>query len=139
MKCFVLGFLLISCSATCFAAIPTSLNAANFTLAVNNANNLATNAMTNNVISNPKANVSGLGTAPVDPHVTQETQSVFQNTANNLNLYVTQLQCQSQGINSDTCNNQTTTNQSNTMMNNVNKFLFDSVTSELGIGVEVHF
>lgn len=78
--------------------------------------------------------------APVDPNVTQQTQSVFQNTQQNLSLYVTQLQCQSQGINSNTCNSQNSSNPgAPTVLNNVDKFLFNSVTSELGVGVEVNF
>jgi hypothetical protein len=138
MKYIMLGFLLIMSSMNIFAAQPTAMNSTGFALAANasNANSVITNVPSDitQKIASP-----GVSAAPVDPRVAQETQNVFQNTADNLNLYVTQLQCQSQGINTNSCTNQNSTNQPTTMMDNVNKFLFNSVTSELGVGVEVHF
>jgi hypothetical protein len=73
----------------------------------------------------------------VSPHIIEATHNMFHNTQQNLNLYVTQLQCQSQGSTKD-CSNINSTNNP-PLMNNVNEFLFNSITSELGVGVEVKF
>lgn len=75
----------------------------------------------------------------VDPAIAQETEGMFHGAQENLNLYVTQIQCQATGINTNTCNNLNTTNTGSNVMSNVNKFLLNSVTSSLGIGVQVHF
>ncbi len=75
----------------------------------------------------------------VDPEIAEQTQGVFHGAQDNLNLYVTQIQCQATGINTSTCNNLSTTNTSSSVISNVNKFLLNSVTSSLGIGVQVHF
>jgi hypothetical protein len=75
----------------------------------------------------------------VDPEITQQTDGAFHGAEDNLSLYVTQIQCQATGINTSSCNNQGTTNTSSGVISNVNKFLLNSVTSSLGIGVQVHF
>ena len=75
----------------------------------------------------------------IDPGIAEETQGVFHGAQDNVSLYVTQIQCQATGINTSSCNNQGTTNASSTVISNVNKFLLNSVTSSLGIGVQVHF
>lgn len=82
-----------------------------------------------------------LSSAPVSQQVASETSGVFQNTSKNLNLYVTQLQCQSATSDTSTCNsiNNVSNPQNPSMIDNVNKFLFNSVSSELGVGVDIHF
>lgn len=139
MRRFALGFLLNILSLAAFA---TPGSADSFLIAQNNIATTPNNSLVNKVPSNVTEKITAppVASAPVDPHVSQETQGMFQNTANNLNLYVTQLQCQSSGTNTNSCNSQNnTTNQPTTVMDNVNKFLFNSVSSELGVGVEVHF
>jgi hypothetical protein len=82
-----------------------------------------------------------LSPAPVSQEVSSATSGVFQKSTQNLNLYVTQLQCQSATSDTSTCSsiNNVSNPQNPSVMDSVNKFLFNSVSSELGVGVEIHF